>query len=460
MIEFELKYRLAGGERRFPAEAEKTVCQTDIYYDTADGFLLRRGNFLRVREGKRVEFKLFAGDMSHTYCAETGFSVSEANAGNPAFAALAVRLGLAAEGRDLDAFLAANGMTELARIAKRRTEYRMGNLILSHDVVEDVGEFLEAECRFDDAAGIDAEYEKARMDKRLRTRGILLAEDTPVTVGYVELYLKAHRPKLYAAGLYLEPSDVVPATQTGTRPSFLGRRAAPAPQEKDEGGFYDAPSYVRLQGTAPGSLARYCSEGPDAAKPADGQAVTTKENDTFKTSAAVSGTEQETDGGREKNAARPCAASDADAKGCGMDKNWEQVREFQQAFGHPWRDSPAAMDADRAQKRYAWMLEELNEFLQADEVVEQADAMIDLMYFALGTLVEMGVRPDGLFGIVHAANMSKLWPDGKPHYNAMGKTVKPADWQDPHEKLRLAIERMKEKAEKETEKKKENGTAD
>ena len=106
------------------------------------------------------------------------------------------------------------------------------------------------------------------------------------------------------------------------------------------------------------------------------------------------------------------------------------------------------------------MLEELNEFLQADEVVEQADAMIDLMYFALGTLVEMGVRPNELFGIVHAANMSKLWPDGKPHYNAMGKTVKPADWQDPHEKLRLAIERMQAQADESAARKKENKAED
>ena len=125
-----------------------------------------------------------------------------------------------------------------------------------------------------------------------------------------------------------------------------------------------------------------------------------------------------------------------------MNRNWEQVKEFQVAFGHPTSDEPCFMERERAEKRYAWMLEELNEFMEADEIVEQADAMIDLMYFALGTLVEMGVRPDELFNIVHAANMTKLWEDGKPHYNAMGKTVKPASWQDPHEKLKACIEAM------------------
>lgn len=77
------------------------------------------------------------------------------------------------------------------------------------------------------------------------------------------------------------------------------------------------------------------------------------------------------------------------------------------------------------------MLEEINEFLEADEIVEQADVMIDVIYFALGTLVEMGIRPDKLFEIVQSANMAKLLPDGKPHYNAEGKTIRLRNWEDP-----------------------------
>lgn len=118
------------------------------------------------------------------------------------------------------------------------------------------------------------------------------------------------------------------------------------------------------------------------------------------------------------------------------------VREFQQKFGHPVSDKPQQMSCERVQKRYKWMLEEINEFLEADEIVEQADAMIDVIYFALGTLVEMGIEPDNLFQIVQEANMSKLWPDGKPHYNEDGKTIKPSTWVDPHNRLRKEIERQ------------------
>ncbi len=125
-----------------------------------------------------------------------------------------------------------------------------------------------------------------------------------------------------------------------------------------------------------------------------------------------------------------------------MDKEWNYVREFQLKFGHPVAEKPTQMNAERALKRYHWMLEEINEFLEADEIVEQADAMIDVIYFALGTLVEMGIRPDNLFQIVQDANMSKLWPDGKPHYNEEGKTIKPSTWEDPHKKLAEEIERQ------------------
>lgn len=125
-----------------------------------------------------------------------------------------------------------------------------------------------------------------------------------------------------------------------------------------------------------------------------------------------------------------------------LDEKWEAVREFHRAFGHPNPEAPVMLDAERAGKRAAWMLEEIGEFLTSRDVTEQSDAMIDLIYFALGTMVEMGVRPDRLFEIVQHANMSKLGPDGKPLYHPDGKTRKPDNWEDPEPKLRAEIERQ------------------
>lgn len=131
-----------------------------------------------------------------------------------------------------------------------------------------------------------------------------------------------------------------------------------------------------------------------------------------------------------------------------MDKAYELVREFHRAFNLPLREAPGLLSQERAQRRCAWMREEIEEFLEAQDVSDQADAMIDLIYFALGTMVEMGVKPQELFEIVHRANMDKLFPDGKPHYNAYSKVIKPDTWRDPKPLLDEAIaHQMKTKAE-------------
>lgn len=129
-----------------------------------------------------------------------------------------------------------------------------------------------------------------------------------------------------------------------------------------------------------------------------------------------------------------------------MQKEWEDVKLFHQKFNHPTSDKPKLLDQDRCEKRVKWMLEEVQEFVEAKNLVDQADAMVDLMYFALGTLVEIGVNPTKIFNIVHEANMSKLWKDGKPHYNDDGKTIKPKGWVDPYPKILEEIEAQKFKS--------------
>ena len=120
-----------------------------------------------------------------------------------------------------------------------------------------------------------------------------------------------------------------------------------------------------------------------------------------------------------------------------MDKQYAQVKAFHEAFGHPIAATPTAMSQGRVLKRAEWMKEELDEFVtaehEADPLVSQADAMIDLIYFALGTLVEMGVPPERMFELVQQANMAKLWPDGKPRFRGDGKIIKPVGWQGPEQ---------------------------
>ncbi|SFJ68652.1 HAD family hydrolase [Thermoflavimicrobium dichotomicum] len=126
-----------------------------------------------------------------------------------------------------------------------------------------------------------------------------------------------------------------------------------------------------------------------------------------------------------------------------MNREWEKVKQFHIHFGVPYKETPSLLTSDRVQKRAHWMMDEIREFQEAKTLEDQADAMIDVIYFALGTLVEMGVKPQELFDIVHEANMAKLWEDGKPrHRETDGKIIKPPTWKDPHPKLREAIHKQ------------------
>lgn len=74
-----------------------------------------------------------------------------------------------------------------------------------------------------------------------------------------------------------------------------------------------------------------------------------------------------------------------------------------------------------------------------DVLVAQVDAFTDILYFGNGGFTEMGICPDPLYRIVHQANMDKIFPDGKPHYNEIGKVIKPPNWIAPEPLLEQEI---------------------
>lgn len=118
-----------------------------------------------------------------------------------------------------------------------------------------------------------------------------------------------------------------------------------------------------------------------------------------------------------------------------MYNSFKKVKDFHKAFNHPIEEKPKIISKVQAKHRATWMREEIQEFLDANTIVDQADAIIDLMYFALGTMVEMGVNPEPIFNIVQNANMSKLWSDGQVRYRSDGKIMKPYGWEPPESKL-------------------------
>ncbi|MBC1935736.1 HAD family hydrolase [Listeria grandensis] len=130
-------------------------------------------------------------------------------------------------------------------------------------------------------------------------------------------------------------------------------------------------------------------------------------------------------------------------EGLEMNNAYIQVRDFHEKFNAPIATTPTMLDKERLETRISWVEEELQELRDAKTVVDQADAVIDGLYFLIGTLVEMGVEPERLFQIVQDANMAKLWPDGKAHFRESdNKIMKPAGWIAPEPQLEKEIERQ------------------
>lgn len=126
---------------------------------------------------------------------------------------------------------------------------------------------------------------------------------------------------------------------------------------------------------------------------------------------------------------------------------YQMVREFHTLFNHLVRRHPTPLPKPERVTRIMFLWEEMMEFAQAEDIVAQADALADLLYFIYGTFVNIGVDPERVFTAVHEANMRKLWPDGKPRWReGDGKVIKPPDWIGPEDAIAAEIERQHHKA--------------
>ena len=109
----------------------------------------------------------------------------------------------------------------------------------------------------------------------------------------------------------------------------------------------------------------------------------------------------------------------------------DMVKKFHEVFGLPIHHSPLIPDQDRIELRLRLIREEFDELTgatYAHDLVEIADALGDLLYVIQGMALEFGIPLDLVLAEIHRSNMTKLWPDGKPHTRADGKILKPKDY--------------------------------
>ena len=116
----------------------------------------------------------------------------------------------------------------------------------------------------------------------------------------------------------------------------------------------------------------------------------------------------------------------------GLDGEVEQVRQFQLKFGFLQHRYPVHLTQQRLRERIDCMAEELLEFRQAvdqQDLEGQADALVDLVYFAKGTAVMLGLPWRDLWDDVHRANMGK--ERGITKRGHAYDAIKPPGWQPP-----------------------------
>lgn len=159
------------------------------------------------------------------------------------------------------------------------------------------------------------------------------------------------------------------------------------------------------------------------------------------------------------------------------DDNFNKVKDFHHLMDGSTNDMPRVYGIEEASHRADFKLEEIVEFLYASSggdkrvfgqavldlhaaldkaalkvsskehsestMVGQVDALTDLLYLTYGSFVLMGVDPKPFFDTVHEANMGKIFPDGKAHFDPVThKILKPSDWEErfapePHIKREL-----------------------
>ena len=112
-------------------------------------------------------------------------------------------------------------------------------------------------------------------------------------------------------------------------------------------------------------------------------------------------------------------------------KKWCEATEIKTA------DTPGNIDPERAVLRYNLMEEENKEYLEAavsGDTVEIADALGDMLYILLGTMLEHGMQNhmERVFGEIHRSNMSKMGEDGKPIRREDGKILKGPNYFRPN----------------------------
>lgn len=213
-IEVELKYQVMNKAelstflKNLKLKNQKTV--KDIYLDTNDGDLFKRGIFIRIRNNTSLDFKFNLAEVQkkitdmpfdHSHCDEYTCSVPLPKDALPELNTISVLLGMKkVKKASLSEFMAENSLIESVKVDRKRAIYTAGKFDIVIDIVKGLGDFLEIEYMTSDVKNL--ENVKDEMREYLKEYNLKY-----INTGYNELYWRKHNFKLYLEGKYLLDED-------------------------------------------------------------------------------------------------------------------------------------------------------------------------------------------------------------------------------------------------------------
>ena len=109
------------------------------------------------------------------------------------------------------------------------------------------------------------------------------------------------------------------------------------------------------------------------------------------------------------------------------------INSFYEMFGYPSQKRPCIPSSQRELTlfRIKLLQEELDEFKEAiknEKIDDALDALVDIVYVALGTAWHFNLPFEKAWAVVHKANMEKLPGKSQRHYQ---DAIKPKGWKRP-----------------------------
>lgn len=131
------------------------------------------------------------------------------------------------------------------------------------------------------------------------------------------------------------------------------------------------------------------------------------------------------------------------------DIRFDLVVAMHKKFGLAHEGPPRKLDADERNFRIMALHEELDEYAQAETLVEEYDALLDLLVFTLGTLYRQGLPAGpGFEEVMHRNLQKEVGQNGDKRGGFKKDLVKPDGWVGPEKRLVEILEWSRRKGEK------------